>query len=294
MKIPDGFRFLSVRPVCAALFTGLVALTGCAAAVDGEADADEIAEVELPIRDGDPYTHHGAVEIGGCTGSMIGRHMILTASHCFDSQLGNDKTGPVSTKVSYARAGGGWSCMTGSPSNGKCTTNRVVWVRRDAGALATGDLAVVFTSDPGDTWKNVTASDAMSGIDIGSLSAGQAYRIFGRGYEHYSGTGHGVMRELADRIDWVGSEHFVTDAGGPRICKGDSGGPYMRSDTLHWVFGIQSSANLSQQCAEVGGKVRGMRIRQSELDQINDWRNDEGLAGCVSLSSAQPHMKLCT
>lgn len=65
-------------------------------------DDGALGVVESEIRFGAEGGGIDAVEIGGCSGSLVGTSMVLTAAHCFDSSLGDALEGVVSTTVSYA------------------------------------------------------------------------------------------------------------------------------------------------------------------------------------------------
>ncbi|WP_437585872.1 trypsin-like serine protease [Sorangium sp. So ce1000] len=132
IKTSNGFRGMGDPGIVwnrTGAVSALLALAtvACSAADPSDGFSDEALGTDAQeIRFGTEGGGVGVVEINGCTGTLMGRHIILTAAHCFDDELGSALSGNVSAKVSYAHAGNTWSCMTGSSSNGKCQTSRSV------------------------------------------------------------------------------------------------------------------------------------------------------------------------
>ncbi|WP_437733544.1 trypsin-like serine protease [Sorangium sp. So ce1335] len=290
------------------------AMLALATAACGAADpSDDVSDEPLgtgteEIRSGTPGGGIGAVEVvsttgplqWSCTGTLVGDHMILTAAHCFDDVLGSALSGTVSAKLSYAVTGTTWKCLTGSPSTGKCTTFRNVYVRRlQQGGEVGADMAVVFTSVSGGSFSNVEDGDPADGIYTGHLSESEPYAFYGRGPSNFEGTDDGTMRFMHNALDYVDASHFVTDADAVRTCRGDSGGPYFfRDGAVHsrWMFGIHSNSEyaIGGACAEVGGKSRGMRLTVNRINNINNFRSLRGLAPCTQFSSSFPDWWVCS
>jgi hypothetical protein len=273
------------------LALGAVACGGADGSEDFLED-EPIESLEEAVRDGTEGGGVGTVEVGRCSGTLVGNHMVLTAAHCFDAknELGNDLTGPVTISISLAVTGRTWRCLSGGPttSSGKCKEARRVWVRRLKRSDAVDDLAVVFTITPGGRFQNLQVADGASKLYTGSLSSSEKYTFYGRGPFHYDGSGAGVMRFMHDSLNWRGAGHFITDADGVRPCMGDSGGPYFLRGTRS-IFGVLSEADASGQCAKVGGKIAGARITEKHLEKINRFRTDEGLEPCRRMLLSPDH-----
>ncbi|WP_437731753.1 trypsin-like serine protease [Sorangium sp. So ce1335] len=279
-----------------------LATAACGAADPSDDFSDEpLATDAQEIRFG---THGGGVGAvmfgdGGCTGTLVGTHMILTAAHCWDGALGSALQGTVSTRVSYAQTGTTFRCLTGTPATDKCNVDRDVYVQRlQVGADAKYDLAVVTPATPGAGFHHVTAFDTADGIYSGPLSQTQTYRMYGAGFDDPSGSGNGIMRYMDKSLNWVGERHFVEDTEWTRVCHGDSGGPYFLRDSsgpTRWMFGLHSNSDKAsgEKCAEEGGKTRGMRFTETRIGHVNEYRANRALPACTRHSSAFPDYWVC-
>jgi hypothetical protein len=258
--------------------------------------ANDVEEDVEAIYGGTPGGGYGAVEIitaaHGCSGFMADEHMVVTAAHCFDDLgLRSSNPQPVSVKLNYADGGRNWRCMTssGKDADGKCTDFQNVTVYRfvSTGNLRTRDLAAVFPYTVGGSWNRVSSDDAVVGLYSGDMSTGSTYTLWGRGYNKFTEEGNGVMRYMTDTVDTSYDTYVETIANGNRVCKGDSGGPYMVSTGNSYVFAILSSMDTKSPCAKNGSAVWGTRLNESRIENvINVWRTEKGYDKCVPFMGA--------
>ncbi|HKO47716.1 MAG TPA: trypsin-like serine protease [Polyangiaceae bacterium] len=272
-----------------------------ATGVGGDYEIDGVSSVAEPVWGGGQVAGgHGAVELviqyGGsqqttCSGVIISQHVGLTAGHCFDRPLGTALTGTVAMHVSYTENGTSWYCITGPSdgTNGKCTQFKNVLIKRlGAGITPERDFAVMVyrgvgrprPGGPGPLqwagWTNGFNDFRGLLVDPGDSFG---YSFWGRGVSSNSGTGAGTMRTFNDAVDWMGSQHFFTDAGDKRTCSGDSGGPYLFRNANTHVMGIHSHSEHADGDACTGknilftGKQRANRMIRSHVPFINDFAN---------------------
>jgi hypothetical protein len=113
----------------------------------------------------------------------------------------------------------------------------------------------------------------------GPLHNNVAYRFYGRGADHYNGSGGGVMRFFDDTVSHMYSYYFDTKADAKRICRGDSGGPFFVRGT-NWQFGVLSGGVFSGECAKVDDYFKGARISSGKMTYVNDWRGQMSIPAC--------------
>ena len=282
------------------LIIGLLLLfLGCEDVSDLNMYEDASTEKMLVADDTNPIIQatrgggYGAVEIltaaHSCSGFMADEHMIVTARHCFDG-LGLQESSPqtVGVKLNYADGGTKWRCMTSSIENaeGKCLDYENATVHRLSGNgdLVNRDLAAIFPDTVGESWRRVSIEDAVVGLYSGETAPGSPYTFWGRGHKQFDETGTGIMRHMSDTVDTLYSTAIETTADTTRICKGDSGGPFMLLGSGNpWVFAVLSSyGNKEGSCVKVGRPFWGTRLSKSRIENaINVWRVAEGLNECV-------------
>jgi hypothetical protein len=221
----------------------VVVIAALAAAVAGCGDPS-IAGVEdfgartAPIVGGITEPNHRyVVSIGGCTGTVISKHTVLTAGHCF-GLLSSVKFGPTVA--------------------GATKTIRVVDKARDpmyadiCDQDATYDLAVAKLEEPAPTQ---SAPLLRATLDNSPKYVGPSWVWVGYGRTGSAG-GAGTKRATTFPIDLIGPASgrgslcmipetlIYSSVSGRNACNGDSGGPsFFVTGGVEYLAGVTSSGD---------------------------------------------------
>ncbi|HKO52526.1 MAG TPA: serine protease [Polyangiaceae bacterium] len=249
---------------------GLPACAMDAPDASGDGSPESVEATQDPISGGAPPAGGaGAVRLltssnESCTGVAISPYVVLTAAHCFDVSMAGKKDGAVNIKISYTKNGTTFQCVNGAGGS-SCTSFKTAIVSRYMTTNYTSntgaDFAVVLI--PGSGLSTFVDLVGVSPAAFESL----VYTVYGQGLTGVGGTS-GTMRKFSDSIDWVGSSHFYTEAATYRLCKGDSGGPFLFDNG--WTLGLFANfENTDGVCTKRGGKMRAKKITMSDINFIN-------------------------
>ncbi len=200
----------------------------------------------------------GWTSAGSCTGFIIGPREIVTAAHCIPA----DKKRPV--RVTVRQPLGSLGTIDACVANCSGVVENAQGYRHPnyTGAGDSGDDVGVFVFDSD---FGTFASHAVDRVRmmVNTTWNGAPIDVYGWGRNTQSGGG-GVAREGDMTVSWAGSKHFTANATGTRACRGDSGGPAVRTSVTDHplVVGVHSerAGNIGPGCPYSDGFNRWMQV----------------------------------
>lgn len=254
--------------------------------------AEEVEQVQQEIRgvppEDDNIYKKGVVDLGNCTGTMVGKYAIITAAHC----VSDGYSGRINRTIQYFDP---YRNMKRDITHNNELLGVIIKSDYNGSSDPPDDLAIVYrlnyqvwgeglpqlpsvgtqSLDPTTTSRDwVRLSDAASCPQIDRLT------FYGRGDNSFAGTGSGVLRRRAVNLsscfdDFGNLDFFADNAGQSRVCKGDSGGPYMMSvngwDVVTGVFSnFQIARTGTKNCTKEGGYQRAARLSQTNINWVID------------------------
>jgi hypothetical protein len=196
-----------------------------------------------------------AIEIGGCTGTLVHPKVVITAWHC--------NVGGTSRTIKFGET-------SKSPS---FTVGTEACKQIENGSIAEGrDFAFCVLERE---VTNVPVVPILAGCEVEILKPGQEVWMVGFGTTSENGSDSGTKRFVNVEVNSIDANDVIHMGGdGKAGCYGDSGGPtYVQLEDGSWrVFGVDSDAENSSACGnpEIESMMHiGLEWFQSEVRMID-------------------------
>jgi hypothetical protein len=280
------------RPMLAALM--LIGVSCAADVADdesearaaGSGDGEESAVPEL--------MHRGVVSLAirgqhDCTGVLIGPYHALTAAHCSDQAGTGEADGSMRRTIDYYDPARGRRPITAAMERLNVhilpSWKGLPESQERGRADLQSDLAVIErVESDGVTpraWEETTPLDYIP-IWLGAIREVDKNTFYGGGIDDRQ---VGQLSSMAIDINGSESNYFWDLGNTHRVCKGDSGGPYL--DTVaeydEAVLGIAiagEGVDADHPCTRKGGRQFGIR-----LNTRIDWINEKTGGMCTTFGS---------